>query len=61
MTQEDLAESLLVLYASQTGNAEWIARHISSEAQERGFSSSIFTLNDHALVFIISFFSVVQL
>jgi methionine synthase reductase len=29
--------SLLVLYASQTGNAEWIAKNIEQESRKKGF------------------------
>jgi hypothetical protein len=30
-----------VFYASQTGNAEWIAKHIHSECNNRGYSANI--------------------
>ncbi|KAI9205278.1 uncharacterized protein BJ171DRAFT_501651 [Polychytrium aggregatum] len=44
------ASSIVVLYASQTGNAEWISSHIHHEAQERGYSSSHFVMDDYAKV-----------
>ncbi|KAF9996550.1 hypothetical protein BGZ79_009718 [Entomortierella chlamydospora] len=56
-------DHLTVLFASQTGNAESISRNIYEQAQERGFKSSHFVLNDFAkvdwdkencLVFIVS-------
>ena len=37
---------ILILYGSQTGNAEWISKHIYSEAKERGYNSLVMTLND---------------
>ena len=40
------AKQVLILYGSQTGNAEWIARHIFSESQERGYTSVIMTLDE---------------
>ena len=33
----DKASSYTILWASQTGNAEWIAKNIDSEAKERGY------------------------
>ena len=33
----DKAASYTILWASQTGNAEWIAKNIHSEAKERGY------------------------
>ena len=44
------SSKLVIFYASQTGNAEWIAKHIASEAIDRGFQSSVLVLNDHAQV-----------
>ncbi|KAI9021272.1 hypothetical protein DFJ74DRAFT_607211 [Hyaloraphidium curvatum] len=39
--------ALLVLYASQTGNAEWIARHIREEAAaRRGFDAACASADD---------------
>ncbi|TPX58123.1 hypothetical protein PhCBS80983_g03352 [Powellomyces hirtus] len=42
------ADSLAVLFASQTGNAEWIAKHIHEEALARGIASTCHVLDDHA-------------
>ncbi|KAJ3154793.1 hypothetical protein HDU89_008033 [Geranomyces variabilis] len=42
------AASLSVLYASQTGNAEWVAKHIHEEALARGIKSACHVLDDHA-------------
>ncbi|ORZ01391.1 hypothetical protein BCR43DRAFT_522243 [Syncephalastrum racemosum] len=33
----DLAETYTILWASQTGSAEWIAKNIDSEAKQRGY------------------------
>ncbi|KAG0094031.1 hypothetical protein BGZ93_009400 [Podila epicladia] len=44
------ADHLTVFFASQTGNAESISRNIHEQAQERGFKSGHYVLNDHAKV-----------
>lgn len=44
------ADHLTVFFASQTGNAESISRSIHEQAQERGFKSAHYVLNDHAKV-----------
>jgi methionine synthase reductase len=44
------ADHLTVFFASQTGNAESISRNIHEQAQERGFKSSHYVLNDFAKV-----------
>ncbi|KAF9396358.1 hypothetical protein CPC16_002541 [Podila verticillata] len=44
------ADHLTVFFASQTGNAESISRSIHEQAQERGFKSGHYVLNDHAKV-----------
>ncbi|KAI7825755.1 flavoprotein-like protein [Gamsiella multidivaricata] len=44
------ADHLTVFFASQTGNAESISRNIHEQAQERGFKSAHFALNDFAKV-----------
>ncbi|KAJ3093135.1 hypothetical protein HK102_007974 [Quaeritorhiza haematococci] len=49
-TDPDIADSLVVLYASQTGNAEFIAKHIHEEALQHGFSSECHILDDYAKV-----------
>lgn len=41
------ASGLTVLYASQTGNAEWIAKNVNDEARERGFKSTCYVLDEH--------------
>ncbi|KAJ3415807.1 Transducin (beta)-like 3 [Chytridiales sp. JEL 0842] len=49
--QQDLQDALVVLYASQTGNAEWIAKHIYSDALARGFNAlSCHSLDDYAKI-----------
>ncbi|KAJ3146680.1 hypothetical protein HDU86_008424 [Geranomyces michiganensis] len=48
VTTSRKAASLAVLYASQTGNAEWIAKHIHEEALARGIKSACHVLDDHA-------------
>ena len=37
---------ILIFYGSQTGNAEWISKHIFSESLERGFNAQVMTLNE---------------
>ncbi|KAI9141284.1 hypothetical protein BKA69DRAFT_1124931 [Paraphysoderma sedebokerense] len=49
MTQE-LEPKVTVLYGSQTGNAESIARNIHEEAIAHGHTSDIYVLNDHEKV-----------
>ncbi len=44
------AEPLLVLYGSQTGTAERLARKISDEARQHGFAPQVAELNAHASV-----------
>lgn len=44
------ADHVTVFFASQTGNAESISRNIHEQAQERGFKSSHYVLNDFAKV-----------
>ncbi|KAI8603805.1 hypothetical protein EDD21DRAFT_368112 [Dissophora ornata] len=44
------ADHLTVFFASQTGNAESISRNIHEQAEERGFKSTHFVLNDFAKV-----------
>ncbi|KAG9294024.1 hypothetical protein G9A89_019362 [Geosiphon pyriformis] len=40
-------EKYLILYASQTGNAESIARNIHQEAVKRGFSGECYVMNEY--------------
>ena len=40
------SEQLLILFGSQTGNAEWISKHIYSESLERGYKAQVMCLND---------------
>ena len=39
------AEPLLVLFGSQTGSAEGLARRVAKEAQQRGFAPRVLALN----------------
>jgi sulfite reductase (NADPH) flavoprotein alpha-component len=41
------AEPLTILFGSQTGTAEGLAKKLSKEAAQRGFAPKIFALNDH--------------
>jgi sulfite reductase (NADPH) flavoprotein alpha-component len=41
------AELLLVLFGSQTGSAEGLAKRVAKEAQQRGFAPKILALNDY--------------
>lgn len=36
----------VILYASQTGNAEWIAKNIHQEASERGFVNECYVMEE---------------
>ncbi|KAI8093114.1 uncharacterized protein BX664DRAFT_357588 [Halteromyces radiatus] len=42
-----LAESYLILWASQTGSAEWIAKNIHSEAAQRGYKGTCVLMDDY--------------
>jgi flavodoxin len=46
----DKAPGYAILWASQTGNAEWIAKAIHKEAQTRGFTGECFVMNEFELV-----------
>src|SRR5882762_551780 len=41
------AEPLLILFGSQTGSAEELAKRAAREAQQRGFAPKILALNDY--------------
>ncbi|RUS27417.1 hypothetical protein BC938DRAFT_483272 [Jimgerdemannia flammicorona] len=45
-TTQEKSDDFVVLYASQTGNAEWIAKNILQEAKERGHNGEVYVLND---------------
>src|SRR6187401_466758 len=40
-------EPLLVLFGSQTGSAEGLAKKLAKESESRGFSPKLFALNDY--------------
>jgi methionine synthase reductase len=42
----------VILYASQTGNAEWIAKNIHQEALERGFANECHVMEELDKVYI---------
>ncbi|KAI8060825.1 hypothetical protein BC940DRAFT_311187 [Gongronella butleri] len=42
-----VADSYLVLWASQTGNAEWIAKNIHTEAKKRGYKGECHLMNEY--------------
>src|SRR5438034_158226 len=44
-TRKD-AEPLLILFGSQTGTAEGLAKRFARESEERGFAPRVFALND---------------
>ena len=48
--EEKKTEPLLVMYGSQTGNAEQLARRLAKEAEKRGFSPRVMELNAYASV-----------
>lgn len=43
------APAYAILWASQTGNAEWIAKNIHKEAETRGFKGECFVMNEYEL------------
>lgn len=45
-----VAESYLILWASQTGSAEWIAKNIHTEATQRGYKGTCVLMNDYEQV-----------
>lgn len=46
----ELASRFTVLWASQTGNAEWIAKNIHSEAVERGYVGDCYPMDQYEKV-----------
>jgi len=46
-TEQKPGEPLLILFGSQTGTAEALAKRIAKEAQLRGFAPQVLALNDH--------------
>lgn len=46
----DLAETYTILWASQTGSAEWIAKNIDSEAKQRGYQGTCHPFEDYEKV-----------
>lgn len=46
----DPAESYRILWASQTGNAEWIAKNIHSEAKQRGYAGECYPMDEYEKV-----------
>ncbi|CAO3625266.1 unnamed protein product [Cunninghamella echinulata] len=42
-----LAENYLILWASQTGSAEWIAKNIHTEATQRGYKGECVLMNNY--------------
>ncbi|KAL9546228.1 hypothetical protein MBANPS3_006765 [Mucor bainieri] len=45
----DLASEYLILWASQTGNAEWIAKNIHTEAGKKGYKGECFVMDEFAV------------
>jgi sulfite reductase (NADPH) flavoprotein alpha-component len=45
---ETAAEPLLIMYGSQTGTAENLAKRLGKESQSRGFAPKILSLNEYA-------------
>jgi sulfite reductase (NADPH) flavoprotein alpha-component len=41
------AEPLFILFGSQTGTAEGLAKKVAKESQQRGFAPKVLALNDH--------------
>ena len=49
-SEEKRTEALLVMYGSQTGNAEQLARHLAKEAEKRRFAPRVMEMNAFASV-----------
>ncbi|PYJ61525.1 MAG: sulfite reductase subunit alpha [Verrucomicrobia bacterium] len=49
-SEEKRTEALLVMYGSQTGNAEQLARHLAEEAEKRRFAPRVMEMNAFASV-----------
>ncbi|RKP05552.1 hypothetical protein THASP1DRAFT_25969 [Thamnocephalis sphaerospora] len=47
---DERADRLVIFYASQTGNAEWIAKSLDKSAAERGYQCRCLAMDDHAEV-----------
>lgn len=45
----NLASDYLILWASQTGNAEWIAKNIHTEAGKKGYKGECFVMDEFAV------------
>ncbi|KAI8994647.1 hypothetical protein BDB01DRAFT_846667 [Pilobolus umbonatus] len=50
-----LAPKYLILWASQTGNAEWIAKNIHSEATNKGYKGDCFVMDEYEIINIQSY------
>ncbi|KAI9322855.1 hypothetical protein BX666DRAFT_1898968 [Dichotomocladium elegans] len=50
IAMSDLADSYVILWASQSGNAEWIAKNIDSEAKKRGYSGVCYGMDAYEKV-----------
>ena len=48
--RQSKTQSLLILYGSQTGTAEQLARRFAKDAEKRGFASRVFELNPLSLL-----------
>src|SRR5213082_3224212 len=49
-SEEKRTEALLVMYGSQSGNAEQLARHLAKEAEKRRFAPRVMEMNAFASV-----------
>lgn len=46
----ELAKEYLILWASQTGNAEWIAKNIHTEAGKKEYTGTCHVMDDYTIV-----------
>lgn len=52
----ELASEYLILWASQTGSAEWIAKNIHTEAQSKGYTGQCVVMDDYESVSFLPLF-----
>lgn len=55
----ELASEYLILWASQTGSAEWIAKNVHTEALSKGYKGQCFVMDDYESVSVV--FLILQL
>lgn len=56
----ELASEYLILWASQTGSAEWIAKNVHTEALSKGYTGQCVVMDDYESVKSLYFFFLVS-